>query len=69
MGLTSWKGESVRKSDINVAKNYLNESEISERQRRGWPAKGGRRQPPSIECDGTPECDGASSWRTEKIHS
>ncbi len=28
MGLTSWKGAKVRKGDITVAKNYLNEDEI-----------------------------------------
>lgn len=28
MGLTSWKGEKVRKQDITVAKNYLTESEM-----------------------------------------
>jgi len=28
MGLTSWKGEKVRKSDVTVAKNYLNKKEI-----------------------------------------
>ncbi len=28
MGLTSWKGSIVRKQDIVIAKNYLNESEI-----------------------------------------
>ena len=28
MGLTSWKGSIVRKQDIIIAKNYLNESEI-----------------------------------------
>jgi hypothetical protein len=28
MGLTSWKGEVVRKSDVAVAKNYLNADEI-----------------------------------------
>jgi len=28
MGLTVWKGEIVRKGDITVAKNYLNEEEI-----------------------------------------
>lgn len=28
MGLTSWQGEKVRKSDIIIAKNYLNEDEI-----------------------------------------
>ena len=28
MGLTSWKGEKVRKSDITVAKNYLTEKEL-----------------------------------------
>jgi len=30
MGLTSWKGERVRKSDVSTAKNYLGESEIKE---------------------------------------
>lgn len=28
MGLTTWKGKKVRKSDITIAKNYLTESEI-----------------------------------------
>jgi len=28
MGLTSWKGAKVRKGDVTVAKNYLNETEI-----------------------------------------
>ena len=28
MGLTSWKGERVRKIDVVVAKNYLSEDEI-----------------------------------------
>lgn len=28
MGLTSWKGEKVRKQDITVAKNYLTDSEM-----------------------------------------
>lgn len=28
MGLTSWKGDVVRKSDVTVAKNYLREDEI-----------------------------------------
>ena len=28
MGLTSWKGAKVRKGDVIVAKNYLNETEI-----------------------------------------
>lgn len=28
MGLTTWKGEVVRKGDVTVAKNYLNEEEI-----------------------------------------
>lgn len=30
MGLTTWKGERVRKSDVGTAKNYLAESEIRE---------------------------------------
>lgn len=30
MGLSSYKGEEVRKSDVTVAKNYLNQDEISE---------------------------------------
>jgi hypothetical protein len=33
MGLTTWKGEVVRKGDITVAKNYLREDEISELNR------------------------------------
>jgi len=28
MGLTSWRGEKVRKGDVTVAKNYLNENEL-----------------------------------------
>ncbi len=28
MGLTSWKGAKVRKGDVTIAKNYLNEDEI-----------------------------------------
>ena len=33
MGLTSWKGNKVRKQDIDTAKNYLKEGEISELNR------------------------------------
>lgn len=33
MGLTAWKGSTVRKGDVTVAKNYLSESEISELNR------------------------------------
>jgi hypothetical protein len=33
MGLTSWKGAKVRKSDVTVAKNYLREGEIAELNR------------------------------------
>ena len=33
MGLTNWKGAVVRKGDVTVAKNYLNEKEISELNR------------------------------------
>jgi hypothetical protein len=33
MGLTSWKGGVVRKGDVTVAKNYLNEQEIGELNR------------------------------------
>ena len=29
MGLTSWKGIKVRKGDVTIAKNYLNENEIA----------------------------------------
>jgi len=29
MGLTSWRGEKVRKTDVTIAKNYLNEEELS----------------------------------------
>ena len=28
MGLTSWKNQRIRKSDVNVAKNYLNPDEM-----------------------------------------
>jgi len=33
MGLTSWKGVRVRKGDVTVAKNYLDETEISQLNR------------------------------------
>lgn len=33
MGLTTWKGGEVRKTDVTTAKNYLNESEINELNR------------------------------------
>jgi hypothetical protein len=33
MGLTSWRSTKVRKADVTVAKNYLNEKEISELNR------------------------------------
>jgi len=33
MGLTSWKGDRIRKSDVTVAKNYLNEQELKELNR------------------------------------
>ena len=33
MGLTSWKGGGVRKSDVTVAKNYLDRDEIAELNR------------------------------------
>lgn len=33
MGLTTWKGPAVRKGDVTVAKNYLNEEEIGELNR------------------------------------
>jgi hypothetical protein len=33
MGLTSWKGDIVRKADVTVAKNYLNQEEIGELNR------------------------------------
>lgn len=33
MGLTSWKGERIRKSDVTVAKNYLSEKELKELNR------------------------------------
>jgi hypothetical protein len=33
MGLTSWKGAKVRRQDVAVAKNYLNEKEIRELHR------------------------------------
>jgi hypothetical protein len=33
MGLTSWKGDKVRKQDVDTAKNYLKEDEITELNR------------------------------------
>lgn len=33
MGLTSWKGDKVRKADIAVAKNYLTQEELSDLNR------------------------------------
>jgi len=33
MGLTSWQGRVVRKSDVTIAKNYLKEKEITELNR------------------------------------
>jgi hypothetical protein len=33
MGLTAWKGVKVRRGDVTVAKNYLNESEIRQLNR------------------------------------
>lgn len=33
MGLTTWKGDVVRKGDVTVAKNYLREDEIEELNR------------------------------------
>jgi hypothetical protein len=30
MGLTSWQGDKIKKSDVVIAKNYLNETEIKE---------------------------------------
>jgi len=33
MGLTSWKGDEVRKTDVIIAKNYLEEAEIDELNR------------------------------------
>lgn len=33
MGLSTWKSEQVRKSDVTIAKNYLKENEVSELNR------------------------------------
>ncbi|TDO15019.1 hypothetical protein EV580_3159 [Mycobacterium sp. BK086] len=33
MGLTTWKGAVVRKSDVTIAKNYLTESEVAQLNR------------------------------------
>ncbi|MBI5366623.1 MAG: virulence RhuM family protein [Planctomycetes bacterium] len=33
MGLTSWHGDAVRKADVTIAKNYLNQTEIQELNR------------------------------------
>lgn len=29
MGLTNWRGDKIRKADVSIAKNYLNEEELS----------------------------------------
>lgn len=29
MGLTNWRGDNIRKIDVSIAKNYLNENELS----------------------------------------
>lgn len=29
MGLTNWRGDNIRKTDVSIAKNYLNENELS----------------------------------------
>jgi len=29
MGLTNWRGDKIRKTDVSIAKNYLNENELS----------------------------------------
>ena len=28
MGLTTWRGDKIRKTDISIAKNYLKENEL-----------------------------------------
>jgi len=33
MGLTAWKGTKVRRQDVGIAKNYLNEKEVRELNR------------------------------------
>jgi len=30
MGLTNWSGDKIRKTDVGIAKNYLNEAEVSQ---------------------------------------
>src|SRR5690606_2366663 len=30
MGLTNWRGDKIRKTDVIIAKNYLNEEELSD---------------------------------------
>ncbi len=29
MGLTNWRGDKIRKADVSIAKNYLNEEELT----------------------------------------
>jgi hypothetical protein len=29
MGLTNWRGDKIRKTDVSIAKNYLNEEELT----------------------------------------
>lgn len=33
MGLTSWKGDKVRKNDVSVVKNYLTQEEMGDLNR------------------------------------
>lgn len=37
MGLTNWEGARIRKSDVAIAKNYLDEDELREQPRRAIP--------------------------------
>jgi len=45
MGLTTWKSGSVQKADVKVAKNYLNEQEVSELNTHCHDVAGLRRRP------------------------
>lgn len=61
MGLTSWKGDKIRKSDIETAKNYLNEEELKEMNRivtmyLDYAEDQAKRKKTMTMADCTPEC-------------
>jgi len=81
MGLTVWKGEIIRKTDVTVAKNYLSADEIDELNRivvrwLDYAEDQARRRTPATVTGssfrregagtGSPPCCGALSFGAEK---